>query len=402
MNPPAQFLAARAYTTTTTTTRATAAAAAVTAAITPISNSLGSNRRPPAVFTSYPVSVRGGVEQRQQPRTFTSQRSFVTATTPLHYHQQQQRQPSTLLLHRPTPNTTTTTATNHPHRRTIMTTDLIESAKRAACQQAVAENFDPSFRYVGIGSGSTVAYVVEAIAAYGPAVTSGIKFIPSGSGSAQLVRNAGLTVLTIPELLASVSSSPSSPSPPSRQYIDVYFDGADEVDPELSVIKGGGACLFQEKLVARLSRKFVCVADSRKRAPRLLSGWAYVPVEVSPVAAELVRLALEDLGSVGPAVRARGPGAAPKGTDNGNLIIDAPFPPLLLAAAEADRADPAAGRWTPDALAAAIRGILGVLEVGIFAGPTGPQAAALGPRAVGVRPVKAYFGNADGGVETLG
>ncbi|KAI1635613.1 ribose 5-phosphate isomerase A-domain-containing protein [Biscogniauxia mediterranea] len=403
MNPPAQFLAACAYTTTTTTRAIAVAAAAVTTAITPISNGLGSNRRAPAVFTSYPVSVRGGVEQRQHPRTFTSRRSFVTATTPLHYHQQQQRQQSTLLLHRPTPSATiiTTTTTNHPHRRTIMTTDLIESAKRAACQQAVAENFDPSFRYVGIGSGSTVAYVVEAIAAYGPAVTSGIKFIPSGSGSAQLVRNAGLSVLTIPELLASVSSSSSSSSP-SRQYIDVYFDGADEVDPELSVIKGGGACLFQEKLVARLSRKFVCVADSRKRAPRLLSGWAYVPVEVSPVAAELVRLSLEDLGSVGPAVRARGPGAAPQGTDNGNLIIDAPFPPLLLAAAEADRADPAAGRWTPDALAAAIRGILGVLEVGIFAGPTGPQAAALGPRAVGVRPVKAYFGNADGGVETLG
>ncbi|KAI0600980.1 ribose 5-phosphate isomerase A-domain-containing protein [Biscogniauxia sp. FL1348] len=277
-----------------------------------------------------------------------------------------------------------------------MATDLIESAKRAACQQAVADNFDPSFRYVGIGSGSTVAYVVEAIAAHGAAVTSQIKFIPSGSGSAQLVRNAGLSVLTIPELLASPPTTD-----PNRQYIDVYFDGADEVDPELNVIKGGGACLFQEKLVARLSRRFVCVADSRKRAPRLLTNWAYVPVEVSPVAAELVRLALEDLGSVAPAVRARGPGAAPKGTDNGNLIIDAPFPPLLLAS-ESETADPAAGKWTPDALAAAIRGILGVLEVGIFAGPTAPQAAALGPHAVGVRPVKAYFGNADGGVETLG
>ncbi|KAI1325515.1 ribose 5-phosphate isomerase A [Xylariaceae sp. FL0255] len=276
--------------------------------------------------------------------------------------------------------------------------DLIESAKRAACHRAVHENFVPgTFKYVGIGSGSTVAYVVEAIAAYGPSVTSSLKFVPTGSGSTNLIKNAGLTVLQVPDLLAEVGwAGPGSP----RQAIDIYFDGADEVDEELNVIKGGGACLFQEKLVSRLSKKFICVADSRKKAPRLLSNWKYVPIEVSPAAAELVRRALIDLGSKDPAVRVWGPTYTTLVTDNGNHIIDAPFPTMLLNS-ESDKMDPEKGIWTPDALTVKIRDILGVLEVGIFSGLTGPQASAMGVNVQGVRPVKIYFGAADGGVETL-
>ncbi|KAI5861619.1 ribose 5-phosphate isomerase A [Durotheca rogersii] len=287
-------------------------------------------------------------------------------------------------------------------------TSLIESAKRAACVQAVAENFDATFRYVGIGSGSTIAYVVEAIAGLGPGVTSGMRFVPTGAGSAALVRGAGLTALSVPELLAlepGPAPSPAAENVPHRP-IDIYFDGADEVDPELNCIKGGGACLFQEKLVARLARRFVCVADSRKRAPRLLTHWAYVPVEVAPAAAEYARRELARLGSVDPTIRtvpaaADGAAPAPLVTDNHNYIVDAPFPALLLNA-EADQLDPARGRWTPDALLARIRQVFGVLEVGIFAGLDGPTAAAQGPDAEGVRPVKAYFGRPDGEVETLG
>ncbi|KAI1113646.1 ribose 5-phosphate isomerase A-domain-containing protein [Nemania sp. NC0429] len=294
-------------------------------------------------------------------------------------------------------------------RRTMATTGaavdatLVEAAKRAACQQAVKDHYSPDFRYVGIGSGSTIAYVVEAIAALGPSGSAGVKFVPTGAGSTRLIRDAGLAVLQVPELLREAVGFAG----PSRQILDVYFDGADEVDAELSCIKGGGACLFQEKVVARLARRFVCVADSRKRAPRLLTGWRYVPVEVSPVAAELVRQALVDLGSVDPVIR-----AAPSSpsdfassesgylvTDNHNYLIDAPFPTLLLNS-QADLIDPAKGIWTPEALTAKIRGILGVLEVGIFSGLTGPQAAAAGPGAEGVRPVKVYYGKTDGGVET--
>ncbi|KAH9883774.1 ribose 5-phosphate isomerase A [Xylariomycetidae sp. FL2044] len=286
-----------------------------------------------------------------------------------------------------------------------MATSLVESAKRAACQQAVADHFDPSFTYIGIGSGSTVAYVVEAIAARGADVTSRMKFVPTGSGSTNLIRAAGLSVLQVPDLLAEIGLAGTTKTPdPQQQHIDVYFDGADEVDAELNCIKGGGACLFQEKVVARLSKKFICVADSRKRAPRLLTSWAYVPVEVSPAAAELVRRELAAIGSVNPVIRASAAGSHTfLMTDNHNYIIDAPFPaPLLLAPEAAKRSDPAAALWTPEALGAQIRGILGVLEVGIFAGLTGPQAREAGPRAVGVRPVKIYFGEADGSVETLG
>ncbi|KAI1266063.1 ribose 5-phosphate isomerase A [Xylariaceae sp. FL1019] len=275
--------------------------------------------------------------------------------------------------------------------------DLVEAAKRAACQQAVSDNFNPSFKYVGIGSGSTVAYVVEAIAALGRNVTSPMKFIPTGSGSTNLIRDAGLTVLQVPDLLAEVG--PAVPRA-NKQYIDIYFDGADEVDAELNCIKGGGACLFQEKVVSRLSKKFICVADSRKRAPRLLTNWGYVPVEVSPAAAELVRQTLVDFGSQKPVIRIAGPTYTYAITDNHNYIIDAPFPPLLLNS-EADKTDAEKGLWTPDALSAKIRGILGVLEVGIFSGLTGPEAEIAGAYVEGVKPVKIYFGAADGGVETL-
>ncbi|KAI1312500.1 ribose 5-phosphate isomerase A [Xylaria venustula] len=276
--------------------------------------------------------------------------------------------------------------------------NLVEAAKRAACQQAVKDHFSPSFKYVGIGSGSTIAYVVEAIAALGPDVTAGLKFVPTGAGSTKLIRDAGLTVLQVPELLSEVGfSGPGT----SRQHLDIYFDGADEVDSELNCIKGGGACLFQEKLVSRLSKKFICVADSRKKADRLLSKWAYVPVEVSPVAAELVRQALIDLGSKDPAVRFAASTSTYLVTDNHNYLIDAPFPTLLLNSQE-ELIDPAKGLWTPNALTAKIRGILGVLEVGIFSGLTGPQATAAGPDVEGVKPVKVYFGKTDGGFETLG
>lgn len=290
--------------------------------------------------------------------------------------------------------------THQTPRRTMSTkddeTNLIEAAKRAACQQAVKDNFSPDFKYVGIGSGSTVAYVVEAIAALGPTVTEKMRFVPTGAGSTNLIRGAGLAVLQVPELLAEVGFAGRGSS---RQHLDIYFDGADEVDAERNCIKGGGACLFQEKIVARLAKRFVCVADARKKAGRLLERWAYVPVEVSPVAAELVRQALVDLGSKDPVVRFSPSTTTHLITDNHNFLIDAPFPTMLLNS-EADRIDPAKGIWTPDALAAKIRGILGVLEVGIFSGRTGPEAAEVGTDVEGVRPVKIYFGKMDGGFET--
>ncbi|KAI0023097.1 ribose 5-phosphate isomerase A [Xylariomycetidae sp. FL0641] len=288
--------------------------------------------------------------------------------------------------------------------------NLVEAAKKAACLQAVADHFDPSFKYVGIGSGSTIAYVVEAIAAMGPEVTSSIQFIPTGSISAGLLETAGLNDISVNKLMTKTGIEANAPDlvpgnnpTRARQRIDVYFDGADEVDDELNCIKGGGACLFQEKLVASRSRKFICVADSRKRAPVLLSKWAYIPIEVSPAAAESVRDELLSLGARHPVIRVQGTplNKLPVKTDNNNYIVDAPFPPLLLNS-QYDKMDPAKGIWTPDTLLEKINNIVGVLEVGIFAGMNGPEAASAGTGTLGVKPVKVYFGKPDGGVETLG
>lgn len=126
---------------------------------------------------------------------------------------------------------------------------LVEDAKRRAAFQAVNEHFDPSFTHVGIGSGSTVQYVVEAIVEKTKQQTTHHRtlFVPTGYQSRSLVDGAGLTSITFESL-------------GEKQVLDVAFDGADEVDEELNCIKGGGACLFQEKLVATKAKKFVCVA----------------------------------------------------------------------------------------------------------------------------------------------
>jgi ribose 5-phosphate isomerase A len=129
---------------------------------------------------------------------------------------------------------------------------LVESAKKAAAYQAVDDHLDPSYKFVGIGSGSTVVYVVDAIAAKGPTFWSGMTFIPTGSQSKGLIRKAGLQLGNLDERPRTADGS--------LVPLDVAFDGADEVDEALNCIKGGGACLFQEKLVAISAKKFVVVA----------------------------------------------------------------------------------------------------------------------------------------------
>ena len=122
----------------------------------------------------------------------------------------------------------------------------IEAAKRNAANMAVNEHFDPKATYIGIGSGSTIVYVVEAIKAL-KADTTAIRFVPTGYQSRQNIVSAGLTPIAFDSL-------------PANVLLDVAFDGADEIDEDLNCIKGGGACLYQEKLVATHAKKFICVA----------------------------------------------------------------------------------------------------------------------------------------------
>jgi ribose 5-phosphate isomerase A len=161
--------------------------------------------------------------------------------------------------------------TAHEHR----TLSPVEASKRRAAYKAVEDHFDPSYKYVGIGSGSTVVYVVEAIAEKGPEVTSKMTFVPTGDQSKQLIIEAGLPLGSIDALppvevpgkkmikdaaLKVATGQQDLGLKGQRQSLDVAFDGADEIDEELNCIKGGGACLFQEKLVAISAKKFVCVA----------------------------------------------------------------------------------------------------------------------------------------------
>ncbi|KAH8728809.1 ribose 5-phosphate isomerase A-domain-containing protein [Phaeosphaeriaceae sp. PMI808] len=306
---------------------------------------------------------------------------------------------------KPTTSFTTTTtnyfckhfSTSHSLRKNTpnMSDSAVEAAKRAAAQQAVKDHFNPNSTHVGIGSGTTIVYVVEAIKKL--STNPNILFVPTGYQSRQLVINAGLTPIAFDTL-------------PDDVMLDVAFDGADEVDAELNCIKGGGACLFQEKLVAERARKFVCVADYRKRQDRLLTNWPTIPIEVAPLSQRKVVAALKLLGSTNPKLRTTLlEKSGPLKTDQDFFIVDAPFKTLLTAAdvqAGMGKGDGSDGTWEVNAISKAIKGLTGVLEVGIFAGLNGVDAQALREKgeatsavAGGQRPIAVYFGMADGSVK---
>ncbi|KPM40320.1 hypothetical protein AK830_g6244 [Neonectria ditissima] len=270
---------------------------------------------------------------------------------------------------------------------------LVESAKKSAAYQAVNDHLHPEYKYIGIGSGSTVVYVVEAIVSKGPEFYGGMTFIPTGSQSKGLIRNGGLT-------LANLDERPVVDGKPVA--LDVAFDGADEVDEDLNLIKGGGACLFQEKLVAIAAKKFIAVADYRKQSPRLCTTWKTIPIEVLPLAAPDVLLRLREMGSPSPTVRSGLPSKAGECvTDNGMWIIDAPFLPLLL---PKDITIEAEGRgengvWQVKTLADELLKLPGIVEIGLFHGFNGDEAIKLGKQLQAQKPVAAYFGLANGEVQ---
>ncbi|OCK79348.1 ribose 5-phosphate isomerase [Lepidopterella palustris CBS 459.81] len=276
-----------------------------------------------------------------------------------------------------------------------MTDHSIEEAKRQAAIRAVEDHFSPEATYVGIGSGTTIIYVVEAIKER--STNPHIRFVPTGYQSRQVIVRAGLTPIAFDSL-------------PEDTMLDVAFDGADEVDEELNCIKGGGACLFQEKLVAERARKFICVADYRKDQPRLLTNWPTIPIEVAPISIYTVLHSLRLLGSPNPQVR---DGllvkAGPLKTDQDFFIIDAPFPSLLTSSDVASglgAGDGTDGKWQVETLSKEIKLITGVLEVGLFCGMDGVQAEkarngglGTGSGLGGQKPVAVYFGMQDGTVK---
>ncbi|SAM83917.1 probable RKI1-D-ribose-5-phosphate ketol-isomerase [Ustilago bromivora] len=227
----------------------------------------------------------------------------------------------------------------------------VEAAKRAAAYAAVDNHVKPQHEIIGIGSGSTVPYVVERIAQQGPAVNAKRWFVPTGFQSRELIIDAGLR-------LGDVDSFPS---------IDVTIDGADEVDNALNCIKGGGACHLREKVLAEAANEFVVVADYRKNGSQLGTKWLQgIPIEVAPFAYAKVLQNLKKMGANKPVLRMGKAKAGPVVTDNGNFCIDAPFP-------ESQMKD-------PSDLLQRIKLLTGVLEVGLFCNICR----------------SAYFGNEDG------
>lgn len=167
-----------------------------------------------------------------------------------------------------------------------------DEMKRNAARAALA--YIPKNTVVGVGTGSTVNHFIDALA--------DIKNDIAGAVSSSEQSTRRLTALGIPVLdLNSVAS------------FSVYIDGADEINPQRHMIKGGGAALTREKIVAAVADTFICIVDSSKQVEVL--GKFPLPVEVIPMAAAYVCRQLSQLG--GTAVLRDG-----VITDNGNLIID--------------------------------------------------------------------------------
>jgi len=187
-----------------------------------------------------------------------------------------------------------------------------EAGKKHAAYAAV-DNHVKNHCRVGIGSGSTIVYAVERLV--------------------QRIREEKLEVLCVPTSFQSrlllVEGNVPHTDLLGCHELDVVIDGADEVDADLTLIKGGGGCHLQEKLVAAAGAVMVVVADDGKRSTRLGEKWKKgVPIEVVPMAhaavAHQLRGALADL-TQEVVLRRAVAKAGPVVTDNGNFILDWQF-----------------------------------------------------------------------------
>lgn len=167
-----------------------------------------------------------------------------------------------------------------------------DELKRIAAEKAV--EFVPDNEYIGIGTGSTVKFFIEALAKSGKKIKGAVS---TSSSTSALLKQHDIPEITLREVLR----------------LAVYVDGADEINHSLQMIKGGGAALLGEKIVASASERFVCIADESKYVARL--GKFPLPVEVIPSARSLVARQLLKLGGE-PELRIACT------TDNGHEILD--------------------------------------------------------------------------------
>ena len=205
-----------------------------------------------------------------------------------------------------------------------------QQSKAMAAKQALA--FVTDGMAVGLGSGTTSAEFIKQLAARVQSEKLHIRCVASSESSRALGESLGLDMTTLPQL----------------PHLDLYIDGADEIAPGLTLIKGGGGALLWEKILASASRRFIVIADSSKLVSKL--GRFPIPVEIVPMARTLVA---EKLRSIGLEPRLRlTPVGDPYITDEHNYILDCP------AGVIEDPAD----------LAAKLRAIVGIVEHGLFLG----------------------------------
>ncbi|QBD81835.1 ribose-5-phosphate isomerase RpiA [Ktedonosporobacter rubrisoli] len=222
--------------------------------------------------------------------------------------------------------------------------DIQQDPWKQAAGEAAAQLVENDM-VIGLGTGSTANFLIQALARRIQAGLHIVGAIPSSETSKTLASNLGIPITTLDE----------------HQEIDLCIDGADEIDPQLQLIKGGGGALLREKIVATASRRFVVIADESKLVERLGLHFP-VPVEVIPFAATPVRRQLEALGA---SVQLRQHEGKVFISENHNLIFDCSFPQGISNPAELD---------------AHMQQIVGVVETGLFlhmaqsaivAGPTG-------------------------------
>lgn len=235
-------------------------------------------------------------------------------------------------------------------KTSTMTTSL-EGAKRLAAFKAV-DVYVKNNTVIGVGSGSTVVYAIQRLAERVNTEKLNITCVPTSFQARQLLLENGLKI-------SDLDVNPR---------LSVCIDGADEVDSNLNLIKGGGGCLLQEKVVASCADELIIIADYTKNSSRLGDQYKKgIPIEVVPLAYVPVKNKIKQVFGGEPGLRMAVAKAGPVITDNGNFILDWKDYPQDV-------------NW--ESINQEIKLIPGVVETGLFIGMA----------------KKAYFGLADGSI----
>ncbi len=206
---------------------------------------------------------------------------------------------------------------------------------------------------IGIGTGTTAAFMIQALARRLREGLTIVGAVPTSEASAQLASSLGIP-------LTDLDTHPE---------LDLAIDGADEIDEQLRLIKGAGGALLREKIVAVASRRFIVIADTTKLVTRL--GQAFpVPVETIPFAMTPAQKRLQALGA---RVQLRQRDGQIFYTDSGNIILDCFF---------------SGGIGDPQALHTNMKSIVGVVETGLFLGMT--ERAIIGDAVKGIQVLTNY------------